>query len=67
MRPEDKYPETGEVFVHMTRKPELCYADIPEMKHVFTGWRMFEDGRGGEQVCKHCGIGAMEYSLRLGD
>lgn len=33
-------------------------------KHIFFGWRDFHDGNGGEQVCKFCGMGAMEYSLR---
>lgn len=27
--------------------------------HEFRGWRTFADGRGGEQVCVRCGIGAM--------
>ena len=36
------------------------------MEHEFTGWRMFEAGNGGEQVCKHCGMGAMDYTLRTG-
>ena len=32
-------------------------------EHDFTGWRNFEDGTGGEQVCRHCGLGAMAWSL----
>ena len=66
MRPEDKHPETGEVFAHMTRKAELCYGNPPTMRHEFTGWREIDGGRGGEQVCKFCGMGAMEHSLRCG-
>jgi hypothetical protein len=31
--------------------------------HEWGGWRDFEDGRGGEQVCKKCGLGAMANSL----
>ena len=31
--------------------------------HDFKGWRNFEDGSGGEQVCAKCGIGAMAHSL----
>jgi hypothetical protein len=34
--------------------------------HDFRGYRAFEDGRGGEQVCTKCGMGAMEHSLREG-
>jgi hypothetical protein len=64
--PENKPPKSDEVFVHMTQKPELCNGNPPTMKHVFTGWRDFPDGNGGEQVCKFCGMGAMEYSLRTG-
>ena len=32
--------------------------------HVFEGWREHEDGMGGEQVCKHCGVGAMWHTLK---
>lgn len=32
-------------------------------KHEFSGWREFDGGRGGEAVCKHCGVGAMAYTL----
>lgn len=66
MRPEDKYPTTNEVFIQMTRKPEYCYGNQPTMKHEFTGWREIDGGRGGEQVCKFCGMGAMEYTLKVG-
>jgi hypothetical protein len=34
--------------------------------HEWGGWRNFEDGNGGEQVCKLCGMGAMSHSLRFG-
>ena len=44
------------VFVHVT----------PECDHEFKGWRDFEDGSGGEQVCSKCGTGAMSNSLRNG-
>src|SRR6185312_11776221 len=37
MRPEDKYPESGETFVHIQRKPERCYGNCPTMEHEFTG------------------------------
>lgn len=33
--------------------------------HEWGGWREFDDGRGGEQVCKKCGLGAMTHSLSL--
>lgn len=44
---------------HATPDPDAC-------KHEWGGWRDFEDGRGGEQVCKTCGMGAMAYTLRTG-
>lgn len=50
--------------------PNACYCtcgyDNPVCEHDFDGWREFEDGRGGEQVCKRCGLGAMSHSLRTG-
>jgi len=42
------------IFIHVT----------PKCEHEFAGWRTFEDGNGGEQVCTKCGIGAMSASLR---
>lgn len=46
------------IFVHATPKPDLC-------KHDFQGWRDFEDGNGGEQVCTKCGMGAMAHTLSI--
>lgn len=46
-------------FIHISPHPDAC-------EHDFQGWREFEDGRGGEQVCTKCGMGAMTYSLRTG-
>jgi hypothetical protein len=63
MTPENEPPKGDEIFFHMRLKPELCYQNPPTMEHVFTGWRQFRDGNGGEQVCKFCGMGAMDYSL----
>ena len=34
-------------------------------EHEWGGWREIDDGRGGEQVCKKCGLGAMAHSLSL--
>ncbi len=48
------------IFIHATPKADAC-------KHDFQGWREFDDGRGGEQVCTKCGIGAMAHTLSLGD
>ncbi len=48
------------VFIHITPKPDAC-------AHDFQGWRAFDDGNGGEQVCTKCGMGAMSYTLSLGD
>lgn len=44
------------IFIHVT----------PKCEHEFAGWREFEDGNGGEQVCAKCGMGAMSASLRDG-
>lgn len=33
--------------------------------HDWGGWREFDDGGGGEQVCKKCGLGAMAHTLSL--
>lgn len=46
------------LFIHAKPKPDAC-------KHDFQGWREFEDGNGGEQVCIKCGIGAMAHTLSL--
>lgn len=44
-----------------------CYCACPDgpCQHEFEGWREFEDGNGGERVCKHCGLGAMSHDLRV--
>ena len=44
------------IFIHVT----------PICEHDFQGWREHSDGRGGEQVCSKCGLGAMTWSLRTG-
>lgn len=45
-----------DIFIHVT----------PRCEHEFAGWREFNDGLGGEQVCTKCGVGAMSASLRDG-
>ncbi len=35
----------------------------PPCEHEFGGWREHSDGRGGEQFCQKCGLGAMAYDL----
>ena len=47
-------------------KPEFCHANLLTERHEFIIWQDFPDGNGGELLCKHCGLGAMEYSLRTG-
>lgn len=37
----------------------------PKCEHDWGGWREFDDGRGGEQFCKKCGLGAMAHTLSL--
>lgn len=49
----------GGNFFHASPKADAC-------DHNFRGWRGFEDGNGGEQVCTKCGVGAMTSSLRTG-
>mgnify|MGYP000875059448 FL=1 len=43
-----------------------CYCACPDgpCEHEFSGWQEFDDGLGGEQVCKLCGMGAMAHTLR---
>lgn len=44
-----------------------CYCACPDgpCQHQFHGWREFDDGRGGERVCKNCGLGAMSHDMRF--
>lgn len=51
-----------------TFNPNACYCACPDgpCEHDFQGWRDFEDGSGGEQVCSRCGCGAMHHSLMTG-
>jgi hypothetical protein len=39
------------------------HAKVPECEHVFDGWRVFDDGHGGEKFCQKCGLGAMAHTL----
>lgn len=51
---------------HNPHDDDDCYCDCAAggpCEHDFQGWREFEDGRGGEQVCTRCGTGAMRHSL----
>lgn len=51
--------KSGEsIFIHVQPKTDAC-------EHDFGGWRDFEDGNGGEQVCKKCGLGAMAHTLSI--
>lgn len=47
-------------YFHVKRDPLVCPG---RDEHEFSGWREFEGGSGGETVCKHCGIGAMDHTL----
>ncbi len=54
--------------VHHSFDFNACYCDCESggpCEHDFQGWREFENGRGGEQVCKRCGMGAMSHSMRF--
>ncbi len=51
--------ESDPFFFHAQPKADAC-------EHDFQGWREIDGGRGGEQFCKKCGMGAMEHTLRTG-
>lgn len=49
--------------------PDACYCDCNgggPCEHNWGGWQEFDDGKGGEQVCQRCGMGAMSHSLSTG-
>ncbi len=55
--------------IQSSHNPDACYCACAEggpCEHDFQGWRNFEDGSGGETVCKRCGMGAMSHSMRTG-
>lgn len=54
----------GEMHTIMSEQPPFVHV-APHCKHEFEGWRVLPNG--GEQVCKHCGIGAMPASMREGE
>lgn len=54
----------SDIFFHAKRDPLVCPG---REDHEFFGWRTFDDGLGGETVCKHCGIGAMEHTMAIDD
>lgn len=50
--------------------PNACYCACSTggpCEHNWSGWREFEDGCGGEQVCSRCGCGAMSHSMGCGE
>lgn len=55
----DDWAATVAAFLHQMPKRKAC-------DHDFQGWRNFEDGTGGEQVCAKCGLGAMAHTLATG-
>lgn len=56
--------ETEDVVPEITIVKCGCGSHAP-CEHEWGGWREFDDGRGGEQVCKKCGLGAMAHTLSL--
>lgn len=56
-------PGNSTFFSHFLPSASVC-------DHDFGGWRDHKNEAGqvigGEQVCKKCGMGAMEYTLRTG-
>lgn len=62
----DKAAEVAAAHINYGGGTKECYcacADGGPCEHVFSGWREFEDGRGGETFCEKCGTGAMSHSL----
>jgi hypothetical protein len=55
---QDDCPGRAKLTFHMMPRTDTC-------QHDFRGWRMFDDGRGGERVCTKCGLGAMAHTLSL--
>lgn len=55
--------------VQSSFNPNACYCACPDgpCEHDWQGWREFEDGLGGEQVCARCGMGAMHHSIMHGE
>jgi len=53
---------------YWNRRTEVgtTYHAASKCDHRFVGWRPFEGGNGGEQVCAKCGAGAMECTMRDG-
>lgn len=48
-------PLPAGILIHVDRRSNC--------NHEWGGWREFEDGRSGEQVCKKCGCGAMQATM----
>jgi len=59
--------------VRMHISPHGCYCACPDgpCEHEFAGWRAFDpefdDGSGGERVCRLCGMGALTHTLRTAE
>lgn len=56
--------ELGIEFEANFQKLFFHHAHKNECDHAWGGWREFDDGRGGEQFCSKCGLGAMSHSMR---
>jgi hypothetical protein len=58
--------DRSQVSAHISPDPRGCYCACPDgpCEHEFSGWRDFEDGNGGEAICKKCGMGAMSHDMR---
>jgi hypothetical protein len=59
--------KTEDLHFHVSPPQNQCYCDCPDgpCQHEFSGWRPFEDGRGGEQFCQRCGLGSMAHDIRF--
>jgi hypothetical protein len=52
-------PSMPNLTLHIMPRVDSC-------EHDFQGWREFDGGHGGEQVCSKCGMGAMDHTLCSG-
>lgn len=56
-KPATETAAEDDFFIHILEKHDAC-------DHDFGGWREIDEGRGGEQFCSKCGMGAMAHSMR---
>lgn len=63
--PDAPYDPDANVFAQYPTREEIEACEKGGL-HEWGGWREFDDGRGGEQFCQKCGLGAMGHTLIWG-